>query len=357
MGQLSVFGSVLLYLIAFGVPAYLSAKLRCRTWIKLLVLMVLPLLLAAFRYNVGYDYGSYVGAFQYYGSVKYSSIIQSYKIGDPVGYYLFAKWAASFGSERWFFFWLAFVSLLPPMMYFLIDWADSPELPLILFMYLFGPFIFAFSAIKQGVAIGIIIFSLRYVTQRKFFNFFLCMIIACSFHVTAIVFIPMFFLLNHNMELSTWKRTAIIIAVVLVMINLETVLSGVFGGRFEEYALETVYGRNRSFWLYSLLAAVFFLFRKVLKEKDLRNDLLVLLMIIGAMCQVLGFSNAFAKRVGEYFAFSQVILLPQMLFIFNERSQKAAKFLLCIYVVGLFLISNTTATSGMGFVPYGYKFY
>lgn len=357
MGQLSVLGSILLYLIAFGMPAYASTRLHCRTWMKVLLLMVLPLLLATFRYNVGYDYGSYASAYQYYGGVKYSTIIQNYKIGNPIGYYLFAKWAASFGSERWFFFWLAFFSLLPPMVYFLRDWDDVPELPLMLFMYFFGPYIFSFSAIKQGVAIGLLMFSLTYVAQRKMLKFLFCVIIACSFHSTAIVFIPMYFLLNRNQELSTWKRTATIIAVVLVMINLETILSSVMGGRFEVYALETVYGRNRSFWLYSLLAGVFLFYRKVLKEIDLRNDLLILMMIIGAMCQFLGFSNAFAKRIGEYFAFSQVFLLPQMLFLFNERSQKVAKALLCIYVVGMFLITNPTAASGMGFVPYGYKFY
>lgn len=357
MGQLSVFSSILLYIIAFGVPAYASTRIHCRAWIKVLILMALPLLLATFRYNVGYDYGSYVGAYQYYGGQEYSSIIQNYKIGDPIGYYLFAKWAASFGSERWFFFWLAFISLFPPMLYFLREWEDASELPLMLFMYFFGPYIFAFSAIKQGVAIGMLIFSLTYVTRRKFLRFLLCIIIACTFHSTAMVFIPMYFLLNRDMELSTWKRAAILIAVVLVMVNLESVLSGVMGGRFEGYALETVYGRNRSFWLYSLLAVVFFLYRKVLKQIDLRNDLLVLMMIIGAMCQFLGFSNAFAKRIGEYFAFSQVFLLPQMMFLFNERSQKVAQTLLCIYVVAMFLITNPVASSGMGFVPYGYKFY
>lgn len=357
MGQLSVFGSILLYLIAFGIPAYASTRLHCRTWMKVLLLMLLPLLLATFRHNVGYDYGSYAGAYQYYGGVEYSSIVQNYKIGDPIGYYLFAKWAAAFGSERVFFFWMAFISLFPPMLYFLKDWADTPELPLILFMYLFGPYIFAFSAIKQGIAIGLLIFSLTYVTRRKILGFLLCIIIACSFHSTAMVFVPIYFLLNRDIELSTWKRTAIIIAVILVMVNLETVLSGLMGGRFEGYALDTVYGKNRSFWLYSLLAGVFFLYRKVLKEIDLRNDLLILMMIIGAMCQILGFSNAFAKRIGEYFAFSQIFLLPQMLFLFNERSQKVAKTLICIYVVGMFLITNPTAASGMGFVPYSYKFW
>jgi hypothetical protein len=342
--------------VAFGVPAWFSNKLNCKRWVKILLSMVLPLMLATFRYNVGYDYGSYASAFNYYGETEYESILQSYEFGDPIGYYIFAKWAAAFGSERIFFFFLALLSLLPPMIYIFREWENSSNLPMILFMYLFGPYLFSFSAIKQGIALGILVFSLTFVSERRIIRFLICVVIASLFHFTAIAFIPVYFFINRNQEVKRWKKILIIVGVVFVMVNLGFVLSAIGVDRFESYATDVVYGRNRSFWLYLLLTVVFIVYRKSLVAIDSRNELLIMMMTVGTMCQILGFFNAFTKRIGEYFTVSQNFLLPQMLFLFNEQSKKIANILLCIYVVVMFLISHPMASSGMGFVPYSYKF-
>jgi hypothetical protein len=223
-------------------------------------------------------------------------------------------------------------------------------------MYLFGPYIFAFSAIKQGIALGFLVFSMKYISDRKLIRFLICVAVASSFHFTAIAFIPVYFFVNREQEVNMWRKVVIVAAIAFVISNLEYVLTLIGVERFENYATELVYGRNRSFWLYMLLTIIFIAYRNMLVELDSRNDLLIMMMLVGSMCQILGFTNAFTKRIGEYFIFSQNFLLPQMLSAFNERSIKVANFLLCVYVVVMFLISHWTASSGMGFVPYSYKF-
>ena len=317
---------------------------------------ILPLFLATFRYNVGYDYGSYITAFYNYGRTSIDTILKEYRPGAPIAYQLLTKLSTIFGSERFFLFILAFVSLIPALTYILREWKDYETQPLIIFFYLFSPFMFGFSAIKQGIALSILVFSLTYVYRKRPVGFIICVTCAMLFHSTALAFAPVYFFVNHESRIGLYKRICIVVACLLLIYNLQYVLENVFGGIYEDYATNIVEGRNRSFWLYGAMTILFVSFRKRLIEIDERNELLIMLMVVGALCQLLGFRNAFAKRIGEYFIFSQVFLLPQLCYVVPENSKRIVKAIIVIYIVTIFLVANPVASSGMGFVPYYFKF-
>lgn len=357
MGQLSVVGSILFYIGNFGLSGLMS-KVNTQNWlVKLLLVIIPPVILATFRYNIGYDYGSYIWGYNNSFDITYESIIEGYEVGDPIAYYLITKFATVFHSDRAFLMILAILSLIPGVSYILREWDDKNIQPMVIFIFLFNPFIFSFSACKQGIALSILMFSLKYVYDRKPIKFALCVAVAFLFHSTAIVFLLVYFFLNHKGDLSTLKKMLIVVGCLLFIINLQWVLGNIMGGRYEGYAIDSVEGRNRSFWLYTLIAFIFLLFRTKLVAIDKRNELLIMMMVVGAILQYLGFFNAFAKRIGEYFLMAQVFLIPQCIYLFAENSKKLANLLIVVYVVAIFLISTPTASSGMGFVPYQYKFW
>ena len=162
--------------------------------------------------------------------------------------------------------------------------------------------------------------------------------------------------MNNRGDLSTLKKMLIVVGCLLVIINLQWVLGNIMGGRYEAYAIDSVEGRNRTFWLYALITFIFLFFRTKLVAIDKRNELLIMMMVVGAICQYLGFSNAFAKRIGEYFLMAQVFLIPQCIYLFTENIKKLVNLLIVVYIVAIFLIANPIASSGMGFVPYQFKF-
>lgn len=357
MGQLSVIGSIIFYISSFGL-----AGLICRTNIqnkvvKFLLIIILPTILATFRYNVGYDYGSYIAGYNNSLQVTYGSIIADYKAGDPIAFELITKFATSFNSDRIYLMILSILSLIPAVTFILREWNDRDIQPMILFIYMFGPFIFSFSACKQGIALSILMFSLTYVYERQLVKFVLCVAVAILFHSTALVFFLVYFFLNRKGNLSALKRILIFAGCILVIMNLEFILGSVMDGRYETYAVSIVEGKNRTFWLYSLITIIFLLFRKKLIEIDKRNELLIMMMMVGAICQYLGFSNAFTKRIGEYFLMAQVFLIPQCIYLFTKNSRKLANCLIITYIVVLFLIATPTVASGMGFIPYQFKFW
>lgn len=354
--QLSVLGSILLYVGTFGLSALASNFKIKNKFLKFFIIILPPVFLATFRYNIGYDYGSYIQGFINSYDCTLESIFSSYDIGDPIAYNFITKVMTFFDSDRLFLMVLSLLSLIPGLIYILNDWKDVNTKSLMIFIYLFIPFIFSFSACKQGIALSILIYSLKYVFNRKLFKFLLCVLLAFLFHSTSIIFIFVYFMLDKKGNFSLLKKIFLIIACVFIIINLQLILEGFMGGRYETYAIDNVEGRNRTFWLYSLLASIFLIFRKKLILIDKRNDLLIMMMIIGAITQYLGFSNAFAKRIGEYFLVAQVFLIPQCIYIFKRSSRSLIFVLIVLYVVGIFLIANPTASSGMGFVPYRFIF-
>lgn len=357
MGQLSVLGSILLYVGTFGLSGIMSKVKVQNKIIKLLLVILPPVLLATFRYNVGYDYGSYIWGYSNAFDITYESFFLEYKLGDPIAYNLITKMATVFNSERVYLLILAILSLMAGVFYVLDEW-DNPDIqPMIVFIYMFSPFIFSLSACKQGIALSILMFSLKYVFKRSPIKFVLCVALAFLFHSTAIVFLFVYFFLNNKGDLSALKKLLIVAGCVIVIMNLEWVLGNVMAGRYESYAIDSVEGRNRTFWLYTLIALVFLFFRKKLVALDSRNDLLIMMMVVGAICQYLGFFNAFTKRIGEYFLMAQVLLIPQCTYLFTQNSKKIVNLLIIAYVIAIFLISTPTAASGMGFVPYQFVFH
>lgn len=357
MGQLSIIGSILLYVGTFGLSGIMSRIHIQNRFVKLLLVIIPPVFLATFRYNIGYDYGSYIDGYNNSFDITYESIWAEYEAGDPIAYYFITKIATAFNSERVYLMILAIMSLVPGVSYILREWNDMETQSMMLFIYMFSPFIFSFSACKQGIALSVLMFSLKYVYDRKPIKFALCVTVAFLFHSTAIVFLLVYFFLNNLGDLSTLKKVLIVVGCLFVIMNLQWVLGNVMGGRYEAYAIDSVEGRNRTFWLYTLITVIFLFFRTKLIAIDKRNELLIMMMVVGAICQYLGFSNAFAKRIGEYFLMAQVFLIPQCIYLFTKNSRRLVNPLIVIYIVAVFLIASPTAASGMGFVPYQFKYW
>lgn len=357
MGQLSVVGSILFYIGTFSLSGLMSKVNTQNRFVKLLLVIIPPVFLATFRYNIGYDYGSYIWGYNNSFDITYESIIEGYEVGDPIAYYLITKIATVFNSDRAYLMILAILSLIPGVSYILREWDDMETQPMMVFIYMFSPFIFSFSACKQGIALSILMFSLKYIYDRKPIKFTLCVAVAFLFHSTAIVFLLVYFFLNKVGDLSTLKKALIVVGCLFVIMNLQWILGNIMGGRYESYAIDSVEGKNRTFWLYTLITVIFLFFRTKFIAIDKRNELLIMMMVVGAICQYLGFSNAFAKRIGEYFLMAQVFLIPQCIYLFTKNSRKLVNPLIVIYIVAVFLIASPTAASGMGFIPYQFKFW
>lgn len=148
----------------------------------------LPLILiSALRYDVGEDYlNTYVAYFQ---TVQRGG---SYAHLEPLYHLLNAAVVGLGGDYVWIF---AATALLFMLTVYAQIFEDSPYPTLSIFLLVgMGYYFVSFNAMRQMVGCGILLYSLRYIQNRKFLPFLLCVALATCFHVSCAVFIIMYWL-------------------------------------------------------------------------------------------------------------------------------------------------------------------
>ena len=174
----------------------------------------LIVLFGGLRYQVGADWGAYLE--EYNILTSWDAIINSrYEklyglsnllancIGLSYSFFVFAFFVISFGIK-----YKTFKSF-------------SPNIFLSVLIYFYTVFInYDINGIRQGMALALTFFSIKYICNRQLFRFLLCCTVAIGFHNSAIFFIPAYWLYNLKFDFKSYKSIIVVIAVILVAIPL-----------------------------------------------------------------------------------------------------------------------------------------
>lgn len=161
------------------------------------VALVFLLLLSGLRYEVGMDWPAYVGFYQDVGytyehvEIGYSLINDLFSTLD-INYNIFL-FMISFITL--FFIYQAGINLKYKLIFIFIYFSD-------LFLY------FNLSGMRQGIAIAITLFSVKYIIEQKKIYFFIVIVLATLFHVTALIFLIAYYIYSYK---STIKKNLLII--------------------------------------------------------------------------------------------------------------------------------------------------
>jgi hypothetical protein len=145
-------------------------------------------LISGLRGNIDGDYNSYL---EMYNTInKYNNEY----IVEP-GYAFINTFFYKFGlSFQGLIFFIALVCI-PPKVILINKYSDNFLISILIYFCTFY-FLFDFTQIRQGCAVTFFILSLRYITEKSFIKYFICILIAASFHVASLVLLPMYFFLN-----------------------------------------------------------------------------------------------------------------------------------------------------------------
>lgn len=356
--SLSVAGSVILYVVTFYLSAAaLKSRMRSKL-VKMVLASALPFILSGLRYNVGWDYGSYAWGFELFDpSLSVWKIFTTRGFGDSIGIDLVMLFAKALNSQFLFFAITGFLCYAPVFLYLIDEWDDEKGIiGLSAFVTCFTLLFTGYSAIKQGIAMSFCIYSLKYVCQRRPLRYIACLIIAYLFHSTAIVFLPVYFLWNHRMEMSGWIKFAAIGATVAFVVFFEPIVVALGGDRFSSYGTSLLQTNNYLFLLMLAWLVIYLFFSRRLVALDRRNELLIILYAIGTILMLIGYRNAFAKRIAYYFRPVEIMLLPQLSLALSDNSKKIVDGLIILYVVSVLVMTETGTATSMAPLPYSFIF-
>ncbi|MBQ7298870.1 MAG: EpsG family protein [Clostridia bacterium] len=203
-------------------------------------------------------------------------------------------------------------------------------------LFCLGTYVFSIAAMKQTIAMAILLLALPKLLQKKYGQYILIVFIAFLFHTYAIAFLilPLF-----TQKPWNWRTIALLMAVFFVMWNFENVI-----GSFLDYANES--GKSIAEYevfdnaqvnifrvlVYAVVPVMSLLFRKYLFDNPSNKQycLFINMAIISCSIMMLGLmsgANMFA-RMAIYFEFGLICSLPWM--IKKIFTAKSARFILVI---------------------------
>lgn len=298
---------------------------------------------SAFRWDIGYDY------FSYYQMIY--PVLDSFSI-------------SRFEPLNQLIFYLAYYLHIPSLVFFVYSTLitllfsagikrKSHYISFALLVYVCLCYTFSFGVIRQALAVSIIFYSYRFLTERKNKYFFLCLFIAILCHLSAIIGLLVFW---------AYKKATILSVFIVTMVVLIG-QKGIFYllqtyEFYENYidVLDEMPGGTYMFYFYILLFFgtyfLFYLKRKRMMDVDKR------LFFITAFSFILPFvvAGQLGPRMSMYFLVFYIYLIPDILKYYSLKFRLLVLFMFSTYLLLEIYVDSKNPTRS-AFSPYRLIFF
>ena len=315
------------------------------------VVIALLTVLIGLRYWIGADYGIYFRAYHDLGEkLDASDILKMITEGRKQVhmewlYLFFANAIYEAGFSFYIFTFLLAIAAITIKYKAFTEHAIYPAFAMLLFMY---PTLLVSDGgqMRQGMAMGILLFSFKYIKERKLLLFLFIVYLAASFHTSAAVFIITYWIVLIPMN-STRILIAVLISMALSPLKLYQYISlldsfastGVYSG-FQSYESLDIEETSVRFIKLSDLVCILYTYFLVTYDKAacqkipyyeyMRN-----IGVLGiCLYFVFRWNDIFASRlVSNYLIYMPIVLVNIVAAVSNDRLRKSLQYVLLVFVV------------------------
>lgn len=265
-------------------------------------------LVSALRSGVGYDYNLYGTWFL---QTRYTQIFQLSSWKQEKGFLIPVKYLADATEDYQIMFVFIAAILTSAVMLYIYFYSEKPYLSVFCFLS-FGVFFNQLCFMRQMIASSILLFAMQYIKKKQFFRFFVLVILASAFHVSALVMLIFYFLLQIKMN---WASLGVYTGVlVLYMFFSEKVLDIITDYFYQGYQIgsnpEITIGITPVYTvLFGIIFALAFVLRKRLCEKNSFNNVLINCMFFVFFFEAMGVKHGVISRFSILFIIPAITLL------------------------------------------------
>ncbi|WP_449023608.1 EpsG family protein [Prevotella pallens] len=219
----------------------------------------------------------------------------------------------------------------------------------ILFMALV--FFFSFTYLRQMFAAAIIGLSIKYIIERKFLRFCVILLVAFSFHNSAIIFFPMYFIANKKYS----KSRILLIMFICFIVGITGITSSLYNF-YDELSIRVShddYALQQSTRIAYILEAGLFLYYLILTHRDLtsaKKDIVLYNIALGFCAILLLFIRSEnGGRLSWYFVYGLIFSLTQLATTSYGRKIKMG---LQLSIISFLLFFRILTSWGVFVYPY-----
>lgn len=295
----------------------LSQKKHTKRGVFLAYLILI--FISVIRFDIGYDYENYWHCFDdatrgYCGGMDVVDLLLYY-VKEPFTLLSVIIFCSFSGAPIWIFGVYACLTIY--FIYRAVEyWNPQKHAICIFILFISCIFFETWDWVRQGLALSILLYSLKYVDQRKKGRFLLCMIYAFCCHFSAMIFSIVYFIKDIRLN----SKVLVMIIGVLYGMGVMGIFGKLYGQIFSMLPLYAeVYSEGRftddsnsNYQTFGFLwSALWYGFLTFQVYK--RNTLFGNLLFIGSVLTMVSGNNLLIHRIAWFFTSVQILAVPLVL--------------------------------------------
>lgn len=307
----------------------LNSAIKPNANIFQMLVFALIVFFVGFRFETGYDWAMYRNFFEY--NTFHSSIEFGYVFLIKILRYFFNDYQSLF----------LFTALLTYIFIFLgiKKYTTHTSIALVLFLLIPGFFLNSLTIIRQELAIAIAFYAFSFLVDKKILKYFFLMILAFSIHYSvAIVFFTHLVVWKFAPKIKySFYYLLILFSLLFLKFNIgDLVYYFAQGSRYEFYQSGESVSLLKILIL-NFLALICVYFSPRIIDKSKYNIYIVAFAVMNVV-----FLNVFSSvialsRIAYYFKVFEIVLVAQLLFVFDKKIRVIALLLLVSFYSVLFI--------------------
>ncbi len=269
------------------------------------------------------------------------SVSESLNWGFEPGYILLNKVIGYFTGDSQVFLAVLSILILVPVCYMMWNKSENPILSLLVFVAV-GNLFSSYAALRQWCAVAVMVMSYDCIIKRRPIRFMMTIAAACTFHQTALFFVPLYFV--YPMRMTRQKILLGMALAVGITVFAEPIMMILdqFAKNETRYIQDGGYTKLITLWALVILVDLFAY--PIENEKYMRLNCWALLYsaIIQPMC--LTFSG-FA-RIQLYTWFAMALCIPGLIRYmgrnYDWRNAFLMKIAVSVVMIAWFLVTEDT---------------
>ncbi|MFA6308367.1 MAG: EpsG family protein [Clostridia bacterium] len=317
------------------------------------IIIILPtVFLASVRNGIGTDFGYYLNNYHVFQNTNIFIAIK--ETGEP--FFTLLNYIANFlffGQDWGIFFLSSFITMV--FIVLTLDYFKKHiSIPVAMFIFYMIFYLTTYNVVRQMIAVSIILFSYKYVVEKKPFKFLILVIIAALFHQSAIICLAFYFLRYIRFEHFYVKIVylTIIFTSTLWIDSFIGLLKNIpiISGYLDKYGFEiSHFGFGYLLYAIPIVAPAILFANKVIKLNP-NYRFFINLSILYVPMSLLGYYQIWAIRATYYVTISQIILIPLILYSLKLKSNKILGYtMVIIYYLLIFYFEFVLNNSSESF--------
>ena len=320
----------------------------------------LAFFISGWRNGIGTDFFRYQTNYQYITSSK-SILYGSRDLGIEPGFVIInhiVKYI--FNDVQYVFIVSSFITLL---FIYMAIWGLKEKINtgMALFTYLLLFHNISFNAVRQFIAISIIIYSFKYISKRDLSKYILFVLIASSFHYSAIMMLPLYFLFGDT-KIQKINKLFAFIWIVFILIFLNDLIGNIdklllpFG--YSDYLQANFSNEIKIGAIIERLPFILVIFackNKVVKY-DMNSSIYIDAIFFEAVLSLFAYKIQYFSRALVYLEIFKIFLIPVVLKSFKRDNSRFIIYYLAFGYIFVYWIIHMSIGVLSDSIPYSNVF-